>query len=265
MDFNFKKKYGQNFLKDKNLLAQIVGFSKADKTTHVLEIGPGAGALTKEIAKVAGSVVAVEIDRDLEPVLKKNLEGISNCGIVFGDFLKMEEDKIQELVGENYLVVANLPYYITTPILFKFFEMKNKPKSLTIMVQKEYGERMIAKCGGHEYNSLSALSSLLGNAKIVKYVPKEMFTPMPKVDSCVVHFQFNNNNLDSAQAAFIRNCFSMKRKTLVNNLSHAYGVDKQKLGQIFSNVNISPMARAEEIDVHDLLKVFNELNVCGVH
>lgn len=260
MDFKFKKKFGQNFLKDKNLLNQIVGFSQANKNTSVLEIGPGAGALTSEIAKIAGKVVAIEIDTELKPILTQNLMGFDNCNVVYGDFLKMEESEIKKLVGEDYIVVANLPYYITTPILFKFFEMKNKPKSLTIMVQKEYGERMVAVAGTSEYNSLSALSSLLGTAKIVKYVPRSMFVPMPKVDSCVLHFEFNNREFDAVQANFVRNCFSMKRKTLVNNLSHAYNIDKQKLQGICLSVNISPMSRAEEVDVNDLLKIYSALN-----
>jgi len=261
MEFNFKKKFGQNFLTDKNLLSSIVSLSGADENSTVLEIGPGAGALTEAIAKKVKKVISFEIDRELEPILSKNLEGFSNCEIVFKDFMKLSDEEIKEYVGNDYIVIANLPYYITSPILLRFFESKNPPKSLTIMVQKEYGERMVAKPGDSEYSSMSALCSWLGEAKIVKQVPKKMFTPPPKVDSCIVRFEFNGNNYDEDFAAFIRCCFAMRRKTLVNNLSHGLNLTKEIVINILKNNQIAESVRAETLSVDDLKRLYKSIKI----
>lgn len=262
MEFNFKKKFGQNFLTDKNLLDSIVSLSSVDNNSTVLEIGPGAGALTQAICKKANKVVSFEIDRELEPVLKENLKEYDNSTIVFRDFMKLSDDEIKEYVGENYIVIANLPYYITSPILFKFFGSKNPPKSLTIMVQKEYGERMVAKPNTSEYSSLSVLCNYLGDAKIVKHVSKKMFTPAPKVDSCIVHFIFNGKSYDENLAKFIKCCFAMRRKTLVNNISQGLNLPKDQVVNILKSNNISEQARAETLsfdEINMLYKSFNNL------
>ena len=260
MDFNFKKKFGQNFLTDKNLLNSIVSLSNVNKDIVVLEIGPGAGALTEAILLQAKKVVSFEIDRELEPILKENLKEYQNYEIVFKDFMKLSDEEIKSYVGEDFIVIANLPYYITSPILFKFFELKNKPKSLTIMVQKEYGERMVALPGESEYSSLSVLCKYLGNAKIVKHVSRKMFTPPPKVDSCIVHFEFNNEVYDDKLAKFIKTCFAMRRKTLVNNLSMGLGVDKSKIAQVLSSLNIDVSARAETLSYEKIRELYNFFN-----
>jgi len=259
MDFNFKKKFGQNFLTDKNLLDSIVSCANLNKDTIVLEIGPGAGALTQAIAKQAKSVVSFEIDKSLEPLLNENLKDYKNCEIVFKDFMKTNEEEILSLVGKDYVVIANLPYYITTPILFRFFEMKKPPRSLTIMVQKEYGERMVALPNTSNYSALSVLASYLGNAKIVKKVGRQMFTPPPKVDSCIVHFEFNKNKYDNEFASFIKTCFSMRRKTLVNNLSQGLNCSKELIINILKNNQINESARAETLSVETIFSLYKSI------
>jgi len=261
MKFNFKKKYGQNFLTDINLLDSIVSLSGANQDSTVLEIGPGAGALTSAIARVAKKVISFEIDNSLEEILKENLSKYGNSKVIFKDFMKLSDEEIYQEVGNNYMVIANLPYYITSPILFRFFEMKNKPKSLTIMVQKEYGERMCAKAGDSEYSSLSVLASWLGEAKIVKKVPRHMFTPAPKVDSVIVNFEFGDNTYDSAFALFIRNCFQMRRKTLINNLSSKYDLSKDYLKNVLIELKHDPGLRAEDLNCEELLEIYTKINI----
>ena len=255
-NFKFNKAYGQNFIFDTNFLQSIVDKINVEGKT-VLEIGPGAGALTRAIASKVKKVVSFEIDKTLEPILCENLKEFDNSQIIFKDFMKTSDDEILDAVGEDYIVIANLPYYITTPILFRFFEMKNKPKSLTIMVQKEYGERMVANENSSEYSSLSVLSRFLGEAKIVKKVGRQMFTPPPKVDSCIVHFKFNKNPYDEMFAKFIKTCFAMRRKTLVNNLSHGLSLDKSAITNILTNCGVNVTARAETLSTDKIFELYN--------
>ena len=257
MEFNFKKKFGQNFLTDKNLLSSIVELSGADENSVVLEIGPGAGALTSAIAKKVKKVISFEIDKELEPVLAENLKEYENSEIVFKDFMKLTDEEIESFVGNDYVVIANLPYYITSPILFRFFESKNHPKSLTIMVQKEYGERMVALPGTSEYSSLSVLCAWLGKAKIVKNVSRKMFTPPPKVDSCIVHFEFCDQKYDEEFAKFIRNCFQMRRKTIVNNLTHGTDFSKDLILRVLEQNQVDFSARAESLSFEKIKKLFD--------
>ena len=259
MEFNFKKKFGQNFLTDKNLLDSIVSLSGADDNSLVLEIGPGAGALTQAIAKKAKRVISFEIDKELEPVLAENLKDYDNATIVFRDFMKLSDDEIQKFVGNDYMVIANLPYYITSPILFKLFESKNPPKSLTIMVQKEYGERMVAKPSTSEYSSLSVLCDYLGEAKIVKNVSRKMFTPAPKVDSCIVNFVFNGKSYDEELAKFIKCCFAMRRKTLLNNLAQGLNLSKDVIVKVLNDNQINEQVRAETLSFDEINKLYQSM------
>ena len=259
MNFNFKKKFGQNFLTDKNLLDSIVDLSGVDGNSIVLEIGPGAGALTSAIARKVKKVVSYEIDKELESVLNENLKEFNNTQIVFKDFMKTSDEEILEYVGNDYRVIANLPYYITTPILMRFFESNVHPKSLTIMVQKEYGERMVANPKTSEYSSLSVLCAWMGNAKIVKNVSRKMFTPPPKVDSCIVHFEFNSEKYDERFASFIRSCFQMRRKTLLNNLTHGTGLSKEIVSRILTENGIDQSARAETLSYNQIRSLYGSV------
>lgn len=254
-DFVFKKKFGQNFISDKNLLNAIVDDAKITPDSEVLEIGAGAGSLTSILSQKAKKVVSFEIDNDLKPqLLALNLE---NVEFVFEDFLKMDMDKIEKLFSKNFSVIANLPYYITTPIIFKLLENSQKLDSLTIMVQKEVAERVVSQPGGKEYGILSVMVALYGDAKISRTVGRQMFFPMPNVDSAVLNIVINRNKFDVDKekfSKFVKLCFSMRRKTLLNNLGQAYEKDKLKkvLGEEICR------ARSERFSIEELIEIFKK-------
>ena len=173
LNHNFKKKFGQNFLTDKNLLESIVSDAGITKNDVVLEIGAGAGALTEPLSNHAKKVVSFEIDKDLVSVLEEKFNGKDNIKFVFGDFMSFSQEQISELVGDKFKVVANLPYYITTPILSKLFEMKNPPETVVVMVQKEVAERLVATKDSSAYGYFSAFVSAYANAKITRQVNRK--------------------------------------------------------------------------------------------
>lgn len=255
MEINFKKKFGQNFLTDTNLLSSIVADSKATSSDTVLEIGAGAGALTKELAKVCKKVVSFEIDQELEEVLKNNLQQYPNVKVVFGDFLKFTNNQILELVGNNFLVAANLPYYITSPLISRFLDAQLKPKSLTIMVQKEVAERICANTNTKDYGVLTVMVKLCGTPKITRIVKRQMFTPAPNVDSAIVHITINDTPKDYDKIiSFVKTCFAARRKTLINNLSKVW--EKQDIISALEKCNIAANARAEEVSPEDFVKLY---------
>jgi len=192
-NFKFNKAYGQNFIFDTNFLESIV--DKLDITNKiVLEIGPGAGTLTSILCKKAKKVVAYEIDNNLKEILEENLSKYDNVQVVFGDIMKFSIEEIeQSLDNEDYVMVANLPYYITTPIIFKFLENATKLKSMSIMVQLEVAERLVAKAGSKEYGAITPAIDYRATAKIIKRVGRHMFTPAPNVDSAIVNIEFEEN------------------------------------------------------------------------
>lgn len=255
MEINFKKQYGQNFLTDTNLLSAIVADSGVTSSDTVLEIGAGAGALTQIIAKNAKNVVSFEIDKELSDVLNKNLAAYNNVNLIFGDYLKYSADQIKELVGSNYHVVANLPYYITSPLISSFLNSENPPKSLTIMVQKEVAERICANPKTKDYGVLSIMVGLCGIPKITRIVKRQMFTPAPNVDSAIVHIDIQGVPRDYNKIIeFVKLCFFARRKTLSNNLSRNYS--KQQISQAFNALNISSAIRAEELTQTDFINLY---------
>ena len=167
-NFVFNKQFGQNFITDNNLLDAIVADSGVTANDVVVEIGTGAGTLTKAIAKVAKKVISFEIDRNLKDVLDVTLSGLENVQVVFRDIMKVTDKELKEIVGEQYKVVANLPYYITTPIIMRFLEGDFRPQSLTIMIQKEVAERLTAKAGTADYGAITAAVELYANTKITR-------------------------------------------------------------------------------------------------
>jgi 16S rRNA (adenine1518-N6/adenine1519-N6)-dimethyltransferase len=237
MDFNFKKKFGQNFLTDKNLLNSIVELSGADENSVVLEIGPGAGALTQAIAKKVKKVISFEIDKTLEPILAENLKDFDNSAIVFKDFMKVSNEEIIDIVGKDFIVIANLPYYITTPIIMSLLEMElPKLEKMVFMVQKEVGQRMTAKPGGKDYGALSVTVKYFSESSIAFIVPPHCFIPQPGVDSCVVKLDVRKEapfELKDRDYFFkvVKASFSQRRKMLTNSLANAgyLGVDRQKV------------------------------------
>lgn len=251
MSFNgktLKKSLGQNFITDNNLLRAIVQDAQIDND-NVLEIGAGAGALTKALAEKAKKVVSFEIDKSLEPVLEENLSGLENVQVVFGDFMDANEDEIIALIGQNFKVTANLPYYITTPIIFKLLEFKNPPSSITVMVQLEVGQRIVAKPGSKDYGALTVGIDSRYQAKIVRKVKKEMFIPRPKVDSCIVHMTYRPYQIDDYAFFYkvVKSAFSARRKQAINNLSNDFSISKDALKEILRSVNLDLEVRGENI------------------
>lgn len=260
-EFRFNKSFGQNFLTDKNLLSAIVRDSGIEPNDVVLEIGAGAGALTTELCKVAKKVISFEIDENLKPVLATTLAEFSNVEVVFADALKMQTAEIEKLVGEKFHLVANLPYYITTPLVMKFLEETNKVKSLTIMVQKEVAERFTANPGTKDYGSITVAINSKANAKITRIVNRKLFYPVPNVDSAVVHIRINENKLnlkdEKTFQKLYKSAFSMRRKTLINNLSKDFGMGKEELKIILSKVGLDENVRGESLSAEKFAELSN--------
>lgn len=252
-----KKKFGQNFITDTNLINKIVSSSKIDDK-NVIEVGPGRGALTKELAKRAKMVIAYEIDKDLTIYLDELVRNNDNLEVIYKDFLSIDfkSDKKWELIG-------NLPYYITTPILFKFLE-NNVYNSATIMVQKEVGERLISKPNSKKYNALSVIVQYLTNVERVANVSKKLFFPVPKVDSVVIRLEKKNNReipLEKEQdfLRFVKACFTQKRKTLANNLTESYNQNKEAINALLRVNQFIESVRAEQLSLNDFINLFNQI------
>ena len=258
-NFRFNKGYGQNFITDTNLLAAMVSDAEITDNDVVVEIGPGAGTLTKEIAKKAKKVFAFEIDKNLEPILKETLVDENNVEVIFKDIQKVKEDELLDIIGtKDYKVVANLPYYITTPIIMRFLESEIIPKSITIMVQKEVAERLVSKAKDEAYGAITLAIALEGDAKLTRIVKKEMFMPIPKVDSAIVRIDVNDRykGVDKKSVKkLIKAAFLMRRKTLVNNIESVYKLPKIEIQSILNRMGISEKVRGEELDIEDYIKL----------
>lgn len=254
-DFKFKKKFGQNFLTDENVLSNIVNCAQIDKDTLVVEIGPGAGALTKKLVKVAKRVVAYEIDETLSPILNT-----IDADIIYGDFLKRNiKEDLSKYEYKKLYVVANLPYYITTPILTKIIETRIADK-IVIMVQKEVGDRISSKPCSKDYNSLSIFVSYYYNVKKMFVVSKNVFIPKPNVDSLVIalirkEIRYNVNNEDLF-FKLVRDSFAQKRKTLKNNLKN---YDFNKVKEVLLKNGYTEDVRAEALPIEMFVEISNNL------
>lgn len=255
---NFKKKFGQNFLTDKNLLASIVKDAGITNEDVVLEIGAGAGALTEQIALVCKKLVSFEIDTELQELLNNKFETFENVNIIYEDFLNFDDNKINELSGKNFKVVANLPYYITTPILTKLFNLKHRPKTISVMVQKEVGERIIANNNDSSYGYFSVFVQANADAKIVRQVNRKMFTPIPNVDSVIVRLDLKENRYPNEFFNFLKQAFQMKRKTLVNNLS-SYNISKQEMAERLTRLGFSSGVRADSLSIDELYSIYETI------
>ncbi len=248
--FTFKKKFGQNFLTDRNLLSAIVSDAGATEKDTVLEIGAGAGALTRAIAERAGKVVSYEIDRTLQPVLEETLAGLENTTVVFRDFEREDLGEVEKKLG-SYRVIANLPYYITTPIIMKFAEEAKSCLSLTVMVQEEVARRLTAPAGTEDYGAVTAALARRGVSTITRRVPASMFTPRPNVDSAVVHIDFTRGGFpvksEKAFRSAVRCAFLSRRKTLENNLVNSFRISREEAKEILSTANVPEGARGETL------------------
>ena len=261
---NLKKAYGQNFLTDNLLLEEIVDKAGVKETDTVLEIGCGAGALTRVLASRAKKVVGYEIDQRLKPVLKETLSEFNNVEIVFGDVMKQKLTEIENKLGGEYIMVANLPYYITTPIIMQFIENAKNIKAMVIMVQEEVAYRLASKHSTSDYGAITVAINLRGNAEVVLRVPREKFTPAPNVDSAVVKIDIEKNKFKKVDFSAVRNLvrcgFNNRRKMLVNNVMQYYKLTREQVEKIFNEVNINLTARAENLTAEEFVALSEKLN-----
>ncbi|NPC94937.1 16S rRNA (adenine(1518)-N(6)/adenine(1519)-N(6))-dimethyltransferase RsmA [Bacillus sp. WMMC1349] len=269
--FSFKKSLGQNFLIDTNILDRIVDHAEVTKKTGVIEVGPGIGALTEQLAKRAKKVVAFEIDQRLLPILKDTLSPYDNVTVLHQDILKAD---IQTVMTEQFqdcdevMVVANLPYYVTTPIIMKLLEENLPLKGIVVMLQKEVADRMAAKPSSKEYGSLSIAVQFYTNPKTVMTVPKTVFIPQPNVDSAVIRLL-----LRDTPAVTVRNepfffqvvkaSFAQRRKTLLNNLVNNLPNGKEKKSLIetaLQNSEIDGKRRGESLSIEEFAVLSDHLS-----
>ena len=258
-----KKGYGQNFLVDPMLVERCAQQAHAEDA--VIEIGPGIGSLTEQLARVAKHVTAYEVDEDLKPVLADTLSPYDNIEIIWQDFLTCDiKTKVQEL-REQYgsvSVCANLPYYITTPVLFRLFEEAPEIPYITVMVQKEVGERFAAGVNTQEYGALSVEAQTLYDVRKLFNVPARSFNPSPNVDSVIIQFARRSETVDPEDLqkffTFVKACFRQRRKTVYNNLRDYLDSGDQALA-VLERAGIDPRTRAQELSKEELRKLYDTL------
>ena len=266
-NFNFQKKFGQNFLIDTHVLDKIIAESNITKDDCVLEIGPGIGTMTQYLAENAREVVAVEIDKALIPILEDTLSDYDNVTVINDDILKVDINKIVEEKnnGNAIKVVANLPYYITTPIIMGLFESHVPLKSITIMVQKEVADRMQVGPGTKDYGALSLAVQYYAKPEIVANVPPNCFMPRPNVGSAVIRLTRYENppvsvNNENFMFSLIRASFNQRRKTLVNGLQNGgLGLSKEIILSALEKMELSPTIRGEALTLEQFASLSNIL------
>ena len=265
--FNFQKKFGQNFLIDTTVLDRIISSAKITKEDCVLEIGPGIGVLTKELSAVCGRVAAVELDRRLPDVLAETLADCPNVQVVPGDVLQMD---LQALFADQFAgcdrmqVCANLPYYITTPVLMRLLESELPIERLVVMVQLEAAKRLCAPLGTRDCGAVSAAVEYYTQAEILFEVGRESFYPSPNVDSAVI--ALTRRQQPPVQVTdegyffrVVKGAFLQRRKTLANSLNAALGVPKAELTALFQSLGLSATARAEQLTMSQMAALANAL------
>ena len=260
-DFNFKKKYGQNFLRDNSIPRKIVDVSKIPDNTLVIEIGPGAGALTKELAKVAKQVLCYEIDESLEDILDQALLEYTNVSVIYDDFLKRNVlEDLNDYDYEHLYVIANLPYYVTTPIITQLVTSNLEIEKIVVMVQKEVADRFCAKPASREYGSITVFLNYYFDLKKEFLVSKNCFVPKPNIDSMIISLTRKKELLPLKDSNLffnlIRDSFRFKRKTLRNNLK---GYDLMKIEQTLKNYHFDLSVRAEELPLEVFVDISNNL------
>lgn len=264
-NFRVKKHFGQNFLVDQNILENIVTKGKITKNTCVIEIGPGLGSLTEKLIVAAKKVIAYEIDKDLIPILKNTFQEHQNFQLIHEDILKIDIDSDINKYFPNeteIVVVSNLPYYITTPILMKFLETSNRVSKLILMMQLEVAQRIASKPNTKDYNALSVVIQYRANTSILFKVPKTVFIPAPNVDSAVIEIELKKEKIlpsinENQFYDFAHFAFTQRRKTLVNNLMQAYpDRTRTEIESILSSLGMSTTIRAEAISLEDFTKLF---------
>ena len=256
----YKHDLGQNFLYDDALLEELVQSTGVTKADSVLEIGPGSGMLTKHLCPHAGKVLAVEVDHDIIPFLKVNTAAFSNLEIVEGDIRKQNLRELCAPLEENFLVIANIPYNITTPIFEALWESGLSIRQISVMIQKEVAEKLMAAPSTAAYGLMSVKCQYYCTPRLECIVPAEKFTPPPKVDSAFIHLEMNKNRAAEVQNerrlfSLLRAGFNLRRKTLSNALRSV--VEPDALRAAMEQAEISPTARAEELSVDDWIRLSN--------
>lgn len=263
--FKFSKSLGQNFLIDKNIIDKICEGASINKDDGIIEIGPGIGTLTQALCERAGKVVAIELDENLLPILNETLLPYDNVEIIYGDILKVDIDKIlsTKLKDYNVKVVANLPYYITTPIIMKLLEDRYDIQKIVVMIQKEVALRMKAKPGTKDYGALSIAVQYYSEPEIIVNVPKNVFIPRPNVDSAVIMMDICKEpkvKVKDEKLLFnvVKAAFGKRRKTLLNALSTGgLGLTKDDVKEILAVCEINPQVRGEKLTINEFAKLTN--------
>ncbi|MGD9761160.1 MAG: 16S rRNA (adenine(1518)-N(6)/adenine(1519)-N(6))-dimethyltransferase RsmA [Candidatus Izemoplasmatales bacterium] len=262
-NFFIKKKFSQNFLLDENIINKIITEARIDESSYVIEIGPGLGALTKHIVKIAKKVLIYEVDKDLIPILDNFFGEFKNVKLLHQDFLKTDINKdIKDYLdnSEKIDLISNLPYHITTPIIMKVLEESENIKEMTLMMQLEVAQRLTSKPNTKDYNALSVIIQDRTFAKFLFKVPKTVFKPKPQVDSAVIRLIRNDlqegfDKLDFYD--FVHKSFTQRRKTLINNLSDGYkDFNKDFFKNLLERNNIIDTIRAEALSLEELKKIY---------
>lgn len=265
--FKFSKSLGQNFLIDDNVIDKILDGARLSEGDKIIEVGPGIGTLTREMGKVADKVVAIEIDKTLIPILKDTLDEFENIEVVNQDILKVEVQGLvnEKLSGGPVKLVANLPYYITTPIVMKFLEEDIPVTDIVVMVQKEVADRMNAGPGTKDYGALSIAVQYYCDTEIVAKAPRHMFIPQPNVDSTVIGLHVREEKkykVDSEEVFFktVKAAFGQRRKTLLNALGTLGFLDKDEIREVLQEANIDEKRRGETLSIEEFANLANCVN-----
>lgn len=270
--FVFQKKFGQNFLIDTHVLEKIIRAADITEDDFVVEIGPGIGTMTQYLASAAGHVTAIEIDKALIPILQDTLSGYHNVTILHNDVMKVDLEELARKMnqGRPIKIVANLPYYITTPIIMGLFEKHVPLESITVMVQKEVADRMQVGPGSKDYGALSLAVQYYAEPYIVANVPANCFMPRPKVGSAVIRLTAHKKPPVGVQDeklmfSIIRASFNQRRKTLQNGISHVaeLGISKEQTVKVLEDMNLSPSIRGEAMTLQQFAEFTNRILVSG--
>lgn len=266
-NFKFSKSLGQNFLIDDNVIDRILEGARLSETDRIIEVGPGIGTLTREMGKVAENVVAIEIDKTLIPILKETLADLDNVEVVNEDILKVDVQGLinEKLNGGPVKLVANLPYYITTPIVMKFLEEDIPVTDIVVMVQKEVADRMNAQPSTKDYGALSVAVQYYCDTEIVAKAPRHMFVPQPNVDSIVIGLHVRDEKkyiVDNEDIFFktVKASFGQRRKTLLNSLGGLGFLSKDQIKEALKAANIDEKRRGETLSIDEFANLSNEIN-----
>ena len=265
-NFSFSKSLGQNFLIDQNILNKIVSGSGINENTNVLEVGPGAGTLTRELCLKAKKVTAVEIDKALIPILNDVMSDFDNFNLINSDIFELNINELikDEFGNESFTVVANLPYYITTPIIMNFLESELPVNSMTLMIQKEVAARILAEPGTKDYGALSVAVQFYAKPGVICSASPHCFTPQPKVTSTVVNLKLYDKpkyDVKNKEQFFkiVKSIFSQRRKTLVNSLSGSPYLDlsKDKIIDVLKQMELNEKVRGEKLNIEQITELSN--------